>query len=94
MITKKDITYIADLARLELADSESESIAGHLDRILGYVAHLDSVDTRDVEPTCYVVPDHDPLRPDEPSESLAPEVLLANGPKVQGQFFAVPKVIG
>ena len=94
MITKKDVTYIADLARLELSDSEVESFTGQLGAILEHVADLDKVDTTGVEPTCFVVPEHDPLRDDVVKPSLSSEDLLKNGPKVEGSFFAVPKVIG
>jgi aspartyl-tRNA(Asn)/glutamyl-tRNA(Gln) amidotransferase subunit C len=94
MITKKDVTYIADLARLELNDQEIESFTGQLGAILDHVADLNKVDTTGIEPTCFVVPDHDPLRDDVVKPSLPTDELLKNGPKVEGQFFAVPKVIG
>lgn len=94
MITKKDVTYIADLARLELSTPEIEAFTGQLSAILDHMRDLDKVDTNGVEPTCFVVPDHDPLRDDTVKPSLPTEELLKNGPKVEGSFFAVPKVIG
>ena len=93
MITKKDVNYIADLAKLELSEQETEAFTGQLSAILEHVADLNKVDTTGVEPTCFVVPDHDPLRDDAVKPSLPTEEMLKNGPKVEGSFFAVPKVL-
>jgi aspartyl-tRNA(Asn)/glutamyl-tRNA(Gln) amidotransferase subunit C len=93
MITKETVTYIANLARLELTDQEKESYASQLDAVVGYVNQLDAVDVKGVEPTCFMVPEHDPLRDDVPGKSLPVDELMKNGPKVTDQFFAVPKVI-
>lgn len=93
MITKETVGYIADLARLNLTDQEKESFAGQLDAVVGYINQLNSVDVKGVEPTCFMVPEHDPLRDDIEGKSLPVNELMKNGPKVTGQFFAVPKVI-
>ena len=94
MISKKDVTYIANLARLDLSEKEVDALTGELGAILDHVADLDKVDTTGVEPTCFVVPEHDPLRDDTVKPSLPTDELLKNGPKIEGGFFAVPKVIG
>jgi aspartyl-tRNA(Asn)/glutamyl-tRNA(Gln) amidotransferase subunit C len=93
MITKETVGYIAGLARLKLSAQEQESMAAQMDAVMAYIDQLKAVDTTGIEPTCFVVPDHDPLRDDVVRPSLAPEELLKNGPAVQGRFFAVPKVI-
>lgn len=94
MIDRKTVEYIANLARLDVSDQEKESLMRELDAILEYVGQLDPADTEDVEPTCYVVPQHDPLRSDESRGSLDARDALRNGPSVKYGFFAVPKVIG
>ena len=93
MISKDDVKYIADLARLQLSDQEIDAYAHQLAHILDYVNQLNTVGTEGVEPTCLVVAGHNPLREDQPAPSLPREDLLGNGPRVQGAFFAVPKVI-
>jgi aspartyl-tRNA(Asn)/glutamyl-tRNA(Gln) amidotransferase subunit C len=93
MIDAGDIAHIADLARLELSDAEKESFARQLDAVLQYVRQLDDAPTRDVGPTCFVAPGHDPVRDDVEQPSLPREKALANGPSVKKGFFAIPKVI-
>lgn len=94
MITREQILKIARLGKLKLSEAEVENFTGQLGSILEFVDQLDRVDTSNVEPTCFMEPPHDPLRDDNEKPSLAPEVLLRNGPKVTNGFFAVPKVIG
>ncbi len=48
VLTKKDIEHIADLARLELTESEGNMAVGHLSSILEYVAQLQKVDTEGI----------------------------------------------
>jgi aspartyl-tRNA(Asn)/glutamyl-tRNA(Gln) amidotransferase subunit C len=93
MIDKDVVKHIAALSRLSVSDEEAESYSHHLGSILSYVEQLDKIDTSGVEPTAFIAPEHDPLRDDTETQSLSPEILLANGPKVVKGHFAVPKVI-
>jgi aspartyl-tRNA(Asn)/glutamyl-tRNA(Gln) amidotransferase subunit C len=93
MINKDVVKHIADLSRLSLSDEEAESFTHQLGSILTYMEQLDKVDTTGVEPTAFVAPARDPMRSDAETQSLPPETLLANGPKVTRGHFAVPKVI-
>ena len=43
MISKDDIKKLADLARIEIEDSELEGLAKEVDSILGYVGQIKSV---------------------------------------------------
>ena len=94
MITRDQILKIAKLGRLKLSDAEVGNFTGQLGSILEFVEQLDRVDTKGVEPTCFMEPPHDPLRDDVEKPSLSPGEALRNGPKVTKGFFAVPKVIG
>lgn len=94
MIEKKDVEYIAALARLEVSEEEKESMTKELGAILDYIDQLNEADTENVEPTAFMLPEHDPLRNDEPKKSLTREEVLSNGPSVKKGHFAVPKVIG
>jgi aspartyl-tRNA(Asn)/glutamyl-tRNA(Gln) amidotransferase subunit C len=94
MIDKKTVEKIAHLSRLNLSDAEKDSMVGQMDKIVGYVEQLRSVDTTGVEPTSFVVPEGDHLRDDTLVESLSIEAALANGPSVTKGHFAIPKVIG
>ncbi|MBD3391200.1 MAG: Asp-tRNA(Asn)/Glu-tRNA(Gln) amidotransferase subunit GatC [Chitinivibrionales bacterium] len=94
MITKEHVEYIAELARLKLDESEIASFTKQLGAVLGHVEQLNRVDTTGVEPTCFVVPAHDPLRDDVRRESLPRDEALRNAPSVKKGHFAVPKIIG
>jgi len=84
---------VVALARLALDEDELLRMARELDAVLGYVASLSRVDTRDVPPTAHVVPLATPLRDDVPSAPLDPDLALANAPEREGSSFVVPKVI-
>jgi len=94
MITREQVLHIAHLARLKLTEAEIESFTRQLGSILDYVEQLNKVDTGSVEPTSLTLPAQDYLRDDTEKPSLSPEKVLANGPSVKKQHFAVPKVIG
>ena len=93
VIDKKSVEHIAHLARLELSEEEIDRFTGELGSILEYVRQLDKADTENVEPTSFMVPEHNPLREDVTQESLNKDQILQNGPDVKKGFFAVPKVI-
>ena len=92
-IGREDVERVVALARLALDEDELARMARELDAVLGYVASLARVDTRDVPPTAHVVPLATPLRDDVPSAPLDPEQALANAPEREGSSFVVPKVI-
>jgi aspartyl-tRNA(Asn)/glutamyl-tRNA(Gln) amidotransferase subunit C len=94
MIDKQHVLHIAKLARLSIAEKDVDNYTDQLGAIIGYVEQLNSVDTSNVEPTCFVVPEHDTLREDIEVPSLSNEQILANGPLVKKGCFAIPKVIG
>jgi aspartyl-tRNA(Asn)/glutamyl-tRNA(Gln) amidotransferase subunit C len=93
MIDRTHVEYIAGLARLNLTAEEIDSYTRQIGAVLDHVEQLERVDTTGVEPTCFVVPQHDPLRDDVAGESLSVGRALQNGPVVRNGFFAIPKVI-
>jgi aspartyl-tRNA(Asn)/glutamyl-tRNA(Gln) amidotransferase subunit C len=94
MITREQVLRVAELARLKINEDEVETFTKQLGSILEFVEQLKTLDTSNVEPTCFLEPSHDPLRDDVEKPSLPRDEALANGPKVKNGFFAVPKVIG
>ena len=93
MIDKKTVEHIARLAQLELSEEEKELYTKDLGSVLDYVKQLNNADTESVEPTSFLVPEHNPLREDAALESLSKDETLSNGPNVKNGFFAIPKVI-
>ncbi len=92
-ITKKDVVYVADLAKLVLSDSDVDLYTTQLQRILGYVEKLSAIDTTGVEPTAYTVTMNTPTREDRTSKVLAGPDGLKNAPKHERGYFKVPKII-
>ena len=84
---------VAQLARLELSEDEVEAITGQLDEILGYVAKLNEIDTKDVAPTTHALAIHNAFRDDVVQPSLPQDEALANGPRQNGEAFVVPRII-
>jgi aspartyl-tRNA(Asn)/glutamyl-tRNA(Gln) amidotransferase subunit C len=92
-ISAEEVHRVARLARLSLGDAEAERLTDELDQILGYVAALEALDTRDIEPTAHAIPLPTPLREDEPEAGIAPDLAVANAPEAVDSAFVVPKVI-
>jgi aspartyl-tRNA(Asn)/glutamyl-tRNA(Gln) amidotransferase subunit C len=86
-ITRTDVEKIAELARLELTEAEADSFTNQLSAILGYIDHLNELDTADGD-TEYA------RRDDEVRPSLGQQVATANAPDAETGYFKVPKVIG
>ena len=89
-ITEARIDHLSDLARLSLPGGEKEEIARELERILDYMAGLD---TAGAEPLSHVFPLKNVLRPDETAPSADRASLLAGAPAADGESFLVPKAV-
>lgn len=90
MIEREQVLHVAKLARLGLSDEEVETMAGELSGILEHVDRIAGLDLEDVPPTSHVVELENVLREDEPHESLAREVALAQAPDPDRGAFRVP----
>ena len=93
-LTESQVRHVAKLARLNCSDEEIELFTRQLSTILDYVAQLEELDTTNVEPLAHCLPIHNVLRDDQPRPSLANDEALANAPHRDGEFFAVPKILG
>jgi len=92
-IDKQTVLKVANLARIEVTDSEAEAMVGKLDKIIGFVEQLSEVDTDNVEPLANVVDIDLRLREDEVSDGNCQDKVLANAPESMEGFFVVPKVV-
>lgn len=93
-ISKKEVRYIAKLARLEFTKEEEDILAKDLSKVLDYMAKLNEVDTTDVPPMTHVLDLAGVTRPDQTESRITQEDALRNAPESDGTFFRVPKVIG
>ena len=87
------VRHIAKLARIAVSDAEVEALAPELSNILGWIEQLGEVDVAGVEPMTAVTPNQLRLRGDVVTEGEIRDEILANAPRAEHGFFAVPKVI-
>jgi aspartyl-tRNA(Asn)/glutamyl-tRNA(Gln) amidotransferase subunit C len=108
-VTDKDVTYVADLANLELTEEERAHMVRDLNSILDYVDRLSRLNTDNVEPMAQVADRYGVDTSKSGSDrfayasredvlfglrpSLSPEEALGNAPDADEHFFKVPKVI-
>ena len=50
MLEREEVLKLAKLSRLEVAESDIESVKGHLDKMLNHLEALKALDLSDVEP--------------------------------------------
>ena len=93
-LTQEQVRHVAKLARLKCTDEEIERFTGQLGAILEYVEQLAQVDTTGVEPLAHCLPVVNVLREDKPMQGLTSDEALANAPRRDDDFFAVPRILG
>jgi len=87
------VLHIARLARLGLTEKDVDKFREQLSNILENFEILQQVDTTDVPPTAQSIVLQNVLRDDEVTPSLAPEDILANAPRREGNCFRVRAVL-
>jgi aspartyl-tRNA(Asn)/glutamyl-tRNA(Gln) amidotransferase subunit C len=92
-LTRAEVQRVAMLARLQLTPEDEERLTEQLDNILRYVGKLNQLDTSGIEPFTHAVDITNPMREDAVSNEPNAEVLLANAPAQENNFFQVPKII-
>lgn len=106
-VSEKDVSYVADLANLDLTAEERERMVRDLNSILEYIDRLNELDTSDVPPMAQVtvtgIAKNTAAEQATPAtredileglrKSLPHETALQNAPETDGVFFRVPKVI-
>lgn len=92
-LSRDEVQRVALLARLRLTAGEEEQLAQQLGAILEYMAQLDQLDTRGVEPFTHAIDAGSGLREDKVTNQPNADALLTNAPERDGTFFKVPKII-
>ena len=93
-ITREEVMYVADLARLDLDDAAIDKFAEQIATILEYIDLLNGLDTKGVEPTSHAISLTNAFREDEQKEHLDRDLVLENAPDRENGNFIVPKVVG
>ena len=96
-LTPDQLKRIALLARIDVAPGEMPSVAERLNRVLGLIDQLQSVDTRGIEPMSHALDAQlavsQRLRADEVTETDRHDAYQSGAPAVEQGLYLVPKVI-
>jgi len=87
-----DVSYVANLARIQLTEQETGLFQGQLDQVLAYVEQLNEPDLSGVEPTAHAMARVNILREDAPHRSLENDIVIANAPAARDGQILVPKI--
>lgn len=92
-IDKETVRKVANLARIEISESDFDKIVPKMASTLKWVEQLKELDTSQVEPLANVVDIDLHLREDVVNDGGIQEKILSNAPEAIGGFFVVPKVV-
>jgi len=92
-ISSDEVKKVAQLARLELNESEINQHAEQLEKILEYINQLDKINTENIICTTRAIEVVNVLRKDEMINYENSEELLDLAPSREDKFFKVPKII-
>lgn len=89
---RKEVDYVARLARLTLKPDEKLKMAGQLSDILETARRIQELNTDGIEPTSHVIDLPAVMREDVTRPSLPLNRVLQNAPRRQKDFFRVPSI--
>jgi len=92
-IDKETIYKVADLARIEIKDTEVDDLRADMDKILTFMEKLNELDTTTVEPLVYMNPEVNVWREDVAKQEIAVADGLKNSALHNEDFFFVPKIL-
>jgi len=89
----KDVTHIANLARIEISPAEAQATLAQLTSIFALIEEMQTVDTTGVEPMSHGIEVNQRLREDRVTEVDQRAANQASAPQVEAGLYLVPKVI-
>jgi len=81
------------LSALSLETTDRSLLQGDLDKIVGLIDAMQSVDTHDVLPLAHPLDGTQPLRADAVTESVDRDRLQHNAPLARDGLYLVPRVV-
>lgn len=92
-VSKKDVEYVAQLAKLEFNEEQKEEFVDDLNKILTYMEKLNELDTNDVDIIINPYYIENKYREDKVQESMKLNDVIENSPDHLEEYIIVPKVI-
>ena len=87
------VENLANLSKLQFAEADKLAIQEDLQKMVGFIAELETIDTTGVEPLLHMGDAANVLREDKIAGSVSRKDGLSNAPAADSSFFKVPKVI-
>ena len=92
-VSKKDVEYVAELARLSFDENEKEGLAEDLNQILAYVEKLGELDTENEDIIVNPIYIENKFREDVVVASLDLKDVVKNAPDALEEYVVVPSII-
>ncbi len=93
IIDKKTINKVADLAKIEIKETETDALIADMNKILTFMEKLNELDTQNVKPLVYMNEGVNNWREDVVKQEITTTEGLKNSAKHNEEFFLVPKII-
>ena len=92
-VSKADVEYVAELARLEFGEAEKASLISDLNDVLGYIEKLNQLNTdeEDIIVNPYYIENR--FREDQIQPSMNVNEVTCNAPQSLEGYILVPKII-
>lgn len=92
-VDKETVIKIANLARIQLTETEQENFSQQLTKALNYFEQISKIETTNVEPLVTPNEAQNHWRIDEVEQVLSVDEIVANAPDKTGNLFKVPPVV-
>ncbi len=92
-LSKKQITHIAELAKLQINEIESALLSKKLSAVLGLINQMQSINTQHVEPMSHALFQNQKLREDRADNELHRDSFQKLSGAIENGFYLVPKVL-
>lgn len=92
-VTKDEVKYIAELAKLYFSDEELDKMRAEMDNLVEFAHTLSLLDTGNLEPLSHVQKSENVFGEDVSHGGKNLSELLQNAPESVDDYFVVPKVV-
>lgn len=92
-VDQNTVRKIASLSRIKVQEQDLPKMADELNSILTWIEMLQEVDTDGVKPMTSAVHMEMKKRDDVVTKGGHAEIIVANAPETEDNFFMVPKVV-
>lgn len=93
VIDKNTVYKVADLARIEIKDTEVDNLTQEMNKILTFMEKLNELDTTGVKPLVYMNEEANIWREDIAKNEISAADGVKNAAVHNERFFMVPKII-